>query len=325
MADIPYLPKPGDRPRQISSSSRGSYAPYDGKPNFTQSVSKSANAMQWVLGKPVSAKPEAEKVPKAPLQVATSSAAGLGATQDTGLRSSRWASGTAEIKSENWFTGPRYERTWSKRSYLEDLVQLDPQAKVTVGTEDLADFYFPMPNNSQVQVGPAETQPSAVAGSEASTSAGAESGAASPTVTDKIEALRIGMSRLSILSPKAPRTQSARMAASAEASGLATRALQEMCPQPAPSQPSKTPAAQAVPHAPHMLLPSPLAPSAGVTSAASPRPAPTPSASTASAQPPTPQAAKPKVRGLAASRHSSGTGPASSGKFSFHVPGSARH
>ncbi|KAK4033960.1 hypothetical protein C8A01DRAFT_19167, partial [Parachaetomium inaequale] len=282
MADIPYLPKPGDRPRQISSSSRGSHSPYDGNPaaSFTRSVSKSADAMQWVLGEPVPTKPEPEKVPKAPIQVAASSAAGLGATQDTGLRSSRWASGAAEIKSKNWFTGPRYEKTWSKRSYLEDLVQLDPQAKVTVGTEDLADFYFPMPNDTQVQPGPVETQPSVVDGSQASTSAGAESGAATPTRTDKIEALTVSMSRLSILSPTAPRTQSARMAASAEPS---------------------------------------------VTSAASPKPAPIRSASTTSAQPPTPQAAKPKVRGLAASRHSSGTGPASSGKFNFHVPGSARH
>jgi hypothetical protein len=348
MADIPYLPKPGGRSRQISSSSLGSHTPYDGNPaaSFTRSVSKSAAAMQWALGEPVPTKPEPEKVPKAPTQVAASSAAELGAIQDTGLRNSRWSSGAAEIKSENWFTGPRYEKTWSKRSYLEDLVHLDPQAKVTVGTQDIANFYFPMPNDNQVQAGPVETQssvvetqpfvvetqpsvvetqPPVVDDSQMSTSAGDESEAATPTRTDKIESLRVGMSRLSILSPTAPRTQSARMAASAEPSGLATRALRELCPQPATSQPSRTPAAQAVPHASQALLPSPLAPSAGVTSAASPKPAQIRSASTASAQPPTPQPAKPKVRGLAASRHSSGAGPASSGKFNFHVPGSARH
>lgn len=333
MANIPDLPLP-------RSSSQNRAASHKTAAVDRSQVSKSANAMQWVLSEDAPKKPEASSSgstttsapPAAPAtpgtaQATAPSVVGLGGTPDMGLQSSRWASGTQGLKNANFFTGLRYEKAWSKRSYLEDLAQLDPQAAVTAGTEDIMDYFFPLPGADKVQPG---SQESPVAGSRSSTGS-------------MMENLSVDMSHLTIESPTAPRTQSARLAASAEATGYAVRQYRELCRQPistgstssasyleaqATSRPS-TVAPRPTPTASGLspvstagqvqngLRPSPmLAQKETSTPAEPPRPAPT--------QPQPAVLAQPRLRGLGASRHSDGTGPSSSGKFDFYLPNSAR-
>ncbi|KAK0739949.1 hypothetical protein B0T21DRAFT_382874 [Apiosordaria backusii] len=63
---------------------------------------------------------------------------------DVGLQASRWSSVTAApIQHSNAFTGLPYENRWKKGSYLYDLAQLDPQAKVEAPIEDVVEFFLP--------------------------------------------------------------------------------------------------------------------------------------------------------------------------------------
>ncbi|KAL2269113.1 hypothetical protein VTJ83DRAFT_3959 [Remersonia thermophila] len=213
------VPKPGDR------------TSYTGTRNqMTQSqVQKSARAIKWVMG-------ETDDL-------------GFGSAkpgQDAGLQSSRWASGTPEIKNINFFTGPRYEKAWSKLQYLQELPALDPDTKVDVGAEDLTDFYFPMSGaNRPRRESPSTTQTAAA--SKPATARNVNLSATTTLCRDQMERLSTDMARLAI------------------------------------SRKSEKTAHQAQ----------------------------------ISSQP------RLKVRGLGASRHSSGTGPSSAGHFDFHLPRSA--
>ncbi|KAL2019699.1 hypothetical protein VTK56DRAFT_9236 [Thermocarpiscus australiensis] len=189
---LPYLPRP----------KTGSHE--------TQ-VKKSADAMDWVLEEEEPSKPEPEGQ-------AASSVANATETKEPGLQNSRWASEGTQIKYANSFTGPVHGTNWPKGSHLYELAELDPQAKVTSGTEDLMDFFFPYTSNGDGQnnqISQAELQP----------------------------------------------------------------------PKQAPANVPQTQSASAV--------------------------------STENQRAP---AAQPKLRGLAASRHSAANTPATSGKFAFHVP-----
>jgi hypothetical protein len=95
-------------------------------------------------------------------------------------------------------------------------------------------------------------------------------------------------------------------------------------PRPTPTASSLSPVSTAA-QVSNGLHPSPMAAqTAPLTPAEPPRSAPTQSLPAASAQPPAAPAAQLRVRGLAASRHSDGTGPSSSGNFDFYLPDSAR-
>jgi hypothetical protein len=195
LADIPDLPKPQKNNGQAKASAPNT-------PHFNQSqVSKSADAMQWVLGEASASQPIPEKESKTGAQTGESTVSGMAngaATRDLGLKSSRWATGTEEIKHANFFTGPAYEKAWSKRSHLEDLAQLDPQTRVTVGAEDLLDFYFPMSTEDNI---PASSSQSRVVSNGDSQMSGPMS--ATAPRNDNIETLRVGMSRLTIGAPTA--------------------------------------------------------------------------------------------------------------------------
>jgi hypothetical protein len=154
-----------------------------------------------------------------PNQTSGRTTASSNGNKDTGLRSSRWATGDMQIKHENYFTGPAYEQEWASRN-----------------SQELAEWYFPTP----------ETTEPGVTGHEASVKGKPPAATATPGKA-KMDALSAGMSRLSI--------------------------------SPSPEQ---------------RVIDNP--------------------------QPTTPQ---PRVRGLASSRHSAGTGPSSSGAFNFHMPKSA--
>jgi hypothetical protein len=281
--DIPYSLKPQNSRRQTITSS-----------HETQ-ITRSANAMQWVLGQPSSPVPEPERTqptvrgvtradgirsdkapPSKPEPALVSSAAGAAVSRDIGLQKSRWASGEEDVKHANYFTGPRYEKDWPKRSYLNDLAQLDPQAKVTAGAEDLIDFYFPSQAYDDATVGSQAVANSgnianASSGVDASSTFGARS-RSSTSKTDSIETLRVGMSRLSIQSPR-----------------------------PAPAQPVQVP---------QSLADAPAPPSNHASTQ--------PSSASQAAQSPA------VLRGLGASRHSAGNAPSSSGQFNFHIPKPAR-
>ncbi|KAH6840726.1 hypothetical protein B0I37DRAFT_408445 [Chaetomium sp. MPI-CAGE-AT-0009] len=222
MANIPGLPRPG-------SSSRGRAAFYQNATFDKSQVSKSADAMQWALGEtaltkaePEGSKSESNTTSRAPgsAQATAPRVVGLGGTPDTGLQNSRWADGAQETRHANRFTGPKYEKVWSKRTYLEELAQLDPQTRVTAGTEDMMDHYFPLPDVDTAKTG-------SQAPVDDANRAPATSGK-----TYKMEDLSVDMSRLTIQSPTAPKPQSARLAASAEASGYAARQFRELCAQP---------------------------------------------------------------------------------------------
>lgn len=259
LADIPYLPQPSNRSRTASMASTHSRPTPERKSSLTSVVGsqtgvsqslhlqKSANAMQWVLGQDSSPEAEPEGSP-----AAAPSSTVTAVPRDEGLQKSRWASGKEEVKHANHFTGPAYEKAWTKQGYLKELAQLDPHAKVTAGNEDLINFYFPSvkdkaPTNWE--------EPGLVRRSDstAKTSHGGK--------TDDMETLSFDLSRLPIKSPQTMRSQPVQ--------------------QPVPTQP--------------------------VQPAETSGPAESP-------------AAQPRFRGLAASRHSAGTGPESSGNFNFYVP-----
>jgi len=368
LADNPYLPKSDGRAVKLGTPSQGRLvartSPRDGREKPRASlgrpqVEKAAHAMQWVLG----AEPRTPTEPKAPklelkpetreTRAATSSTAGRSVTQDSGLQSSRWASAGTEGKHANYFTGPAYEKTWAKRSYLEDLAQLDPQAEVIAGAEDLMDFYFPLPSNGEIVAGPSGGQTPADGGEDAAPTENV-SEAATPERTDNIETLRVGISRLSIESPPAASQPHASLRT--QALNSVVRASRELQAQATPtvttegtnapvgqanlrpSQPNSVnssrvepaqstsmaqsagaPAARAGPSSSHAAPLSPRAPLAGSTSVEPPLATTSPSA--APTQPATAPAPQPRLRGLAASRHSSGPGPANAGNFHHHVPG----
>ncbi|KAL1838474.1 hypothetical protein VTJ49DRAFT_2642 [Mycothermus thermophilus] len=214
------VPKPGDR------------TPCTGIRNqMTQSqVQKSARAIKWVMGETDDPDSGSSK-----------------SAQDTGLQNSRWASGAPEIKNVNFFTGPKYEKAWSKLKYLQELPELDPDTKVDVGAEDLTDFYFPMSGVGKPRPGPPSTAQTAAD----SMLVTARNGSQAVTVTpsqDQMDTLSAGMARLAI--------------------------------SPGSEKPVD--------------------------------------------QPQNPSQSQPKVRGLGASMHSSGTGLSSSGHFNFYLPQSAR-
>ncbi|KAK3296802.1 uncharacterized protein B0H64DRAFT_456442 [Chaetomium fimeti] len=402
LPNIPGLPQPG-------SSSRGRASSHQKGTVDQSQFSRSADAMQWVLREAPLTKPEPKEfksapdtTPRAPenTQPTAPNVVGLGGTPDTGLNNSRWASSALEIKNANYFTGPRYEKTWAKRTYLEELAQLDPETRITAPTEDMMEYYFPLPDADKAQSG---SQASVVDGSPAPGTLGE---------TYKMEHLNTDMSRLSIRSPTAPRSRSARLAASAETSGAAqtpsppsamtpplVSAVSSQSPASTPSatcleaeatprfsQPTRVISALPATYletqtasrlstsaisSPSMILTSPTMSSAAQTpshpSAMSPPVVPRVSSQSSvsiaevpnrlrsehgpqppalaqteastppgplnpaprqfplvPAQPPAPPAAQPRVRGLAASRHSDGTAPTSSGKFNFYVPHSAR-
>ncbi|KAG7289699.1 hypothetical protein NEMBOFW57_006075 [Staphylotrichum longicolle] len=327
LASNPYLPKSDGRAWQISTPSSGRLGPRSSPRNaedkpwasFGQSqVKKSANAMQWVLGgelgaatEPEAPKPETKQAAEtepAPqretqeTQTAASGTAGRSVTQDSGLQSSRWASGGTGAKHANYFTGPAYEKTWAKRSYLEDLAQLDPQARVTAGAEDLMDFYFPLPNNDEISAGPGATQLPAN-GVQDVASTGNESEVATPERTDNIETLRVGISRLSIESPPAASQSHAPLRTQALSSVVhASRELQVQATSHVTTEVTRTPVDHHHQHAsqPYSVnIP-------GVEPTQEPAASPAP---------------QPRLRGLAASRHSTGPGPANAGNFRHHVTG----
>jgi hypothetical protein len=412
LADIPYLPKRGSRPRQTSGPSQGTvFAPQattsaangdKPKPAPTQAqvLRSASNAMRWALGGAAPSNPEPEAPNPASDKVGDSEseqvsqsdtptgqtvvpdAAGADATQDSGLQSSRWASGAPQRQHANYFTGPRYEKAWSRRSYLEDLAQLDPQTKVDAKPEDLLDFYFPMSNDDEAAVGSAEaptlvnhdSQVPAFADAESGepqtpgnrnsqvpTSSGIGSEAAITQSPDNIELIRMGISRLSIYSPTL--TSSGHSRVSDQSSSPVIQASQELRAQidSLSTQPARVPAARPIPlqltappqpasasSARLTTLPAGqngqrslhAAPSVSVqppvaTAVQPPRPeqtqaratmsqATTSAQSATSARPAATQAARPGLRGLGASRHSSGAAPSSVGKFNFHLPPSAR-
>ena len=324
---------------------------------------KPASAMQWVLWKAPQTQPEPEMPEIEPEQVAnpepekapnsesgtarpaTPSATSVASIQDTGLQSSRWASDMTERKHANYFTGPAYEKTWSKRSYLEDLAQLDPQAKVTAGAEDIVDFYFPMSSNNEAPAGSAAPQSSSANDDRVLSPTGADSAAAAPQMTDNIEILRAGMSRLSIWSPTAAPSRDSRFAARDQLPSSVVQASRELqgeqfysvarAERPlATSSLARDVSSRRIqrhtirvdePRLASLLSAlttrSAASPEAatGVSSVESPPATQSQSPSAVSAQPDAPPTPQPRLRGLAASRHSSGAGLSSSGKFHHHL------
>lgn len=167
LANLPpsYLPKSQNSGRKTSTSTHEAQ------------ISRSATAMQWVLqadsSKPESgsgaAKADATRADKAPQPKPkmVPSAAGSEASRDTGLQNSRWASGGDEVKHANYFTGPAYEKEWPmRRGYLDELMQLDPQAQVTAGAEVVVDFYFPSHGDGKALAGSEVDNPGAPSGVE---------------------------------------------------------------------------------------------------------------------------------------------------------------
>ncbi|KAL2129814.1 hypothetical protein VTI74DRAFT_7284 [Chaetomium olivicolor] len=305
LADIPYLPQPQKSSQAALSSQQRVLRDMGNKPRPTYRPSqlrRSTDAMEWVLGKEVSPQPEPEKIiePETARTVTVSTVVMPSVAQDSGLHSSRWATDASEIKYTNNFTGPRYEK-WSKRSYLEDLVQLDPQAKLNVGTEELIDFYFPMPAEEKAPDDIPSSQPAN--NSQTVELNDSLSGYATHTRADSIEVLRDSMSRLSIRSPAA--TESVHSSRPPSVQVSVPTAFSQLVMSPA-SQ-STVPLSSPVP-----------LPSAAESRSAL---AQFPTMLTQSSAVP---AAQPGLRGLASSRHSSGAGPSSSGKFNFHVPAAAR-
>lgn len=205
----------------------------------TPQLGRAVDAMQWVLGHADSPATEPQNGQNASPVTDTKP------VQVTGLRTSRWASEGTQLRHENNFTGPAYEKG-PMRSQLQELAQLDPQARVTSGAEDVIDYYFP---NSNVNGnGARQTAPQAAAPERA------------VRATDDIETLRKRMSRLSIRSDSPRRSVLSQLQASCEKAAQSSTAG-SIQPQPVP-----------------------------------------------------------KLRGLGASRHSSGASPATSGKFNFHLP-----
>ncbi len=356
--EVPYLPKRGDCPQQANSSSRGrSFSSPKPRTTFDESqAAKSVNAMQWAMG-------AVESIPNPQaLEKETKKTGGATTVQarpgDSGLQSSRWVSDGSKIKHANYFTGPAYERTWSKRSYLEDLAQLDPHAKINAGAEDLMDLYFPMPKDEGMEPGPSEPRPPTHQGDMPPPS---PFPSAPDTPTAEMDKLQARMARLSLLSPTGPRFTPANgenkpptSVEPGQMSGVLgfnqssgpTKVATDRQTNPVLT-PSK--ARQSQPNS--VIVPPPrvasrpaASPVAGqiirglraMNGSPSPIPARTSSlpavratqgdqskaTGTGSQQPAAPPPAQPTMRGLGASRHSSGTVLTSAGKFGHHVAGS---
>lgn len=366
------VPKPGDGPRQARGSPRGrSFSQPSPKPRttFDQSqAAKSANAMQWALGAVEgnlnSKAPEGEPKKAEGTKVAPARPG------DSGLQSSRWASYGAEIKHANYFTGPAYERTWSKRSYLEDLAQLDPHAKITAGAEDLVDLHFPMPKDEETRPIPAASRvPDQQGKAPPHTPSRFSSKSGPDTPVTEMENLEVRMARLSLLSPTGPKFTPASgedepsTSAAANASGRLSGVLgsdqasgsAEVVASGRPTIPELMPsrARQSQSQPKSFIVPPPRVASRPAASPAaaqiikglramngspSPIPARTSSLPAAQAAPPAQKQAtvagsekpavlppaQPTMRGLGASRHSSGAVLTSAGKFNHHVAGSGR-
>lgn len=138
-------------------------------------LEKSAGAMKWALGHVETPAPERQ------ISQGVPAAASPKLAHNSGLKTSRWAPEGMQVKHENYFTGPAYEREWPTRSHLQDLAELDPEAKVTSGAEDVINHFFPDPNRDDDGIDQVESN--------------GASGA-----IDSIETLRMSMSRLSIRS-----------------------------------------------------------------------------------------------------------------------------
>lgn len=244
-ADVVMQHLAPQRSQHPSTSAKGSRAKMsrEASSSFESQFSASANAMRWVLEleePPKSEESPAQSAAQSTAQSAAPSVVSSDATGPVGLGNSRWASEGEEIKHANCFTGLRYEKAWPKRSYLNDLALLDPQATVAVGAEDLMDYYFPPfhPENTGAQ--PKVNSNDAV---DAVPDAEPESGTA-PTA-DNIENLRVGISRLS-LSPRAAPFVPAQSVPSVQSLGTASTQVPRQVPAdsaPAPSaQPIEPPA-----------------------------------------------------------------------------------
>ncbi|GAB1315119.1 hypothetical protein MFIFM68171_05329 [Madurella fahalii] len=209
-------------------------------------LERSAGAMDWVLGHAASPVPGTQSGQSSP------AAASAKPAQNSGLKTSRWAAEGEQVKQENSFTGPAYERRGATRNHVQDLAELDPEVTVTSGAEVVINHFFPDSNRDEDRIGQADSH------------AAAPDGAA--VAADNIETLRMRMSRLSIRSDT---SQGSR-----------------------PPQRSALSLVQAA---------SETAARSSITGSIQPQPTP-------------------RLRGLGASRHSAGPGPASSGRFNFHLP-----
>ncbi|KAL2157692.1 hypothetical protein VTH06DRAFT_5175 [Thermothelomyces fergusii] len=294
LSDMSSMPEPGSGSLQGSSMPRdvpafprqvvaACGADKEGNERDTNShkpqIARVRDAMDWVLGKTATSKPD-NREPRAESdegQATVRDVEKKGGSGEKGLQGSRWASGASVIKAANLFTGPRYEKGWSKRTCLEELGQLQPQDKVTTATEDLTDLYFPLPEDTDMEGEAVKARKPDGDGDRVPAAASSRSGASTPKRHDKVETVTAGTPRASLRSPAAPQSKPDRPPPSTEQWGFAARTLREVCSQPASA------AAQRVS-----------------------------------------QGAQARVRGLAASRHSAGTGPSSSGNFNLYTPPSAR-
>lgn len=347
LADIPYLPKPAKR--QVSASSTANSLHRQNAAD--RQATASSNNMKRALGKSGS---DGDKANTSESGFADSqnhewetSSFDASTPKVKGLRGSRWASDTADVKHPEYFTGAKYEK--AKRSYLNDLAQLTPGARVTTGTEDLMDFYFPRPEEENPHVDPVEPQ-TPLSNDQGSTVALSASGKhtgteiSTPSKADNMETLRVEMSRLSIWSPAVSGSENSGAVAPVRPSGStpSSHALLELCSQPASTEPTKPDGVSTVSTVkktprPTQMLYAPPASRAGrladttTTSTAAPLEAlqplmaqPTAAEHSQSLPPQVAPQAAPKMRGLAASRHSSGVAPSSSGNFNFRLPRSSR-
>ncbi|KAK4148003.1 uncharacterized protein C8A04DRAFT_23795 [Dichotomopilus funicola] len=341
LADIPYLPKPVKR--QVSASSTANSVHRQNAAN--RQAAASIDDTQKTLSKSGSdedkEKTSGSGFASRQTPVSETSSFDASSLQDKGLRGSRWASGTADVKHPDYFTGPKYEKVGG-RSYLNDLAQLSPGVAVTTGTEDLVDLFFPRPEEENHHLDPVESRtlfsydqgptaapsgPGEHTGTEIST----------PSKADNMETLRLEMSRLSIWSPAAPSSENIGTVAPVRPSGpnSSSRALMELCSQPASTEPTKPngiSTVKKVPRPTQMLYAPPPAQASRLANTATTSTVPplevlqplmAQTKAAEHSESPSPQVvpqAVPKMRGLAASRHSSGVAPSSSGNFNFHLP-----
>ncbi|KAL2178079.1 uncharacterized protein P884DRAFT_277200 [Thermothelomyces heterothallicus CBS 202.75] len=260
LVNIPYMPEPSNgllrtsslsqgastSPRRVVASRGADKEDNERKTNFDKpQVARVRDAMDWVLGKTAPSKPDFREPKPASEegQATVPMVEKMSASQEKGLQGSRWASGTSVVKAAKFFTGPRYEKAWSKHSCLEELGQLQPQDKVTAGTEDLTDLYFPLPEDTNTQREPVKPRVPDVDGSRPPAATSSSYGASTPKRADKVETVTVGISRLSIRSPTAPQSKSDRPTTSTEQWGFAARTLREVCTQPASTAAQREPQA----------------------------------------------------------------------------------
>ncbi|AEO57015.1 hypothetical protein MYCTH_92349 [Thermothelomyces thermophilus ATCC 42464] len=262
LANIPYMPEPSNGllrtgssslsqgastfPRRVVASRGADKEDNERNTNFDKAqVARVRDAMDWVLGKTAPSKPDFREPKPASEegQATVPIVEKMSASQEKGLQGSRWASGTSVVKAANFFTGPRYEKAWSKHSCLEELGQLQPQDKVTAGTEDLTDLYFPLPEDTNTQREPVKPRVPDVDGSPPPAATSSSYGASTPKRADKVETVTVGISRLSIRSPTAPQSKSDPPTTPTEQLGFAARTLREVCSQPASTAAQREPQA----------------------------------------------------------------------------------